>query len=253
MHLRKSILGMNHQFDAQMKLDQCYEPIYSKCSSLTERKIYKGLFLLSLLILFLLNKMGLFSKFNKSPSVSNSAPPPYSASNNMSTNYAPPSPPQQYDNPDKRPLPQGWISQYDPNSRKFFYVYTPTALRQWEHPADKSLNTRGESNSYYQQPQHQQPYQQSQQYSYQSSPYQQQQPILMQQQPRYGMSGGGGYGKMAAAGLGGGLLGFMLGDAIGDASHPDIIENNYYGNDYNDYGGGGFDGGFDDNFDQIGF
>ncbi|KAG1473165.1 hypothetical protein G6F56_001109 [Rhizopus delemar] len=193
--------------------------------------------------------MGLFSKLKPSSPNYNSGPPPYTE--RPSNNYAPPSPPQQYnENPDKRPMPQGWISQYDPNSRKFFYVYTPTSLRQWEHPSDKQMNMRGESNAYYQQHQQQQPYlQQPYQQSYSSY----QQPMMQQQQAsRFGSGGNMGYGKMAAAGLGGGLLGFMVGDAIGDASHPDVI--NYYDNDYNNYDGGGFDGGgMDGGFDQVDF
>ncbi|RCH80222.1 hypothetical protein CU098_007390 [Rhizopus stolonifer] len=195
--------------------------------------------------------MGLFSKHKKSPTLSyQSGPPPYH-------NYAPPSPPQQHTNPDSRPLPNGWISQFDANSNRFFYVYTPTALRQWEHPADKPLNSRGENASYNQQRPY---YQQQQQQQYVQQPqYIQPQQAQYTQQPvmgrtgRFGGGGGmGGFGTMAAAGLGGGLLGYMVGDAVGD-SHPDIIENNYYGDDFN--GGGGFDnGGFDDgggNFEMF--
>ncbi|KAI9486688.1 MAG: hypothetical protein EXX96DRAFT_550122 [Benjaminiella poitrasii] len=218
--------------------------------------------------------MGLFSKSkSKSPQIYSqqssyqSAPPAYSASPAPSNSYAPPSPPKQPMNPDTRGLPSGWISQYDPTSRKFFYVYTPTALRQWEHPVDKPLNSsnyRGENNSYNPQ-QQQQPYYnngpQSQQRYYpqqqQPSAYYSQQPqYVVQQQPVSSSSrlggGGMGFGKMAAAGIGGGLLGYMIGDAVFDNDHPDIIENNYYGDDFGGGGfdGGGFDGGgFDNGFD----
>lgn len=200
--------------------------------------------------------MGLFSKSkSKSPQPSfQSGPPAYSAT--PSSNYAPPSPPREPVNSDTRPLPNGWISQYDPNSRKFFYVYTPTALRQWEHPADKPLgNNRGENASYASAPQ-QQPYypqqQAQQQRIYPQQPQYQpqyvQQPQYMQQ-PQYGRANGGGmgFGKMAAAGVGGGLLGYMIGDAMFD-DHPDtIVENNYYGDDAGGFDDGGFDaGGFDD-------
>ncbi|OBZ83063.1 hypothetical protein A0J61_08886 [Choanephora cucurbitarum] len=201
--------------------------------------------------------MGLFSRHKKSPEPSfQSGPPPYTSSN-----YAPPSPPKEHMNPDSRPLPNGWISQYDPKSNRFFYVYTPNALRQWEHPADKPSSYRGENNSYNQSNYQQRPYYQQQQqqpqqpyYQQQQQPYYQQQPQYIQQSAagragRFGQSGGmGGFGTMAAAGLGGGMLGYMLGDAMSD-DHPDIIENNYYGD------GGGFDnGGFDNGgFDDGGF
>jgi hypothetical protein len=246
----------------------------SQSRNIIERKkiaLYKTLCLQFAIVSFSLyfftlyqiqTKMGLFSK-SKSPTPSyQSGPPAYSAkpSNN---NYAPPSPPRQQQpmNPDTRSLPNGWISQYDPNSMRFFYVYTPSGLRQWEHPADKSDSSRGENSSYMNQPQQQQPYygQQPQQQRYnpqQQQPYYQQQPqIVQQQQPsRFGGfgGGGGGAGKLAAAGLGGGLLGFMAGDLIGQSERPEIIENNYYdgGNDYNqndNFGDGGYDdgGGFD--------
>ncbi|KAI7898770.1 uncharacterized protein BX663DRAFT_523390 [Cokeromyces recurvatus] len=202
--------------------------------------------------------MGLFSN-SKTPQLQQAtsyqgAPPPYSPSASTSYTPPPPLPPKQPMNPDTRMLPNGWISQYDPASGKFFYVYTPTALRQWEHPADKPLNS-GENSSY--NPQQQQPYynnfeqqqqQQQRYYPQQQQPYySQQQPQYVVQQPthhsRFGGSQGMGFGKMAAAGLGGGLLGYMIGDAIFDNHHPDIIENNYYGDDF---GGGGFDGGFYD-------
>lgn len=212
--------------------------------------------------------MGLFSKSkSKSPQPSfQSGPPPYTANTGANnSNYAPPSPPRQPVNSDTRALPNGWISQYDPNSQRFFYVYTPTALRQWEHPADKPMGNanRGENASYTnqsQQPYYPQQQQQQQQRFYpqqgQFQPQYVQQPQYMQQ-PQYGRSSGGGmgYGKMAAAGVGGGLLGYMIGDAMFD-DHPDtMVENNYYGDqgggfDQGGFDGGGFDGG---GFDDGGF
>jgi hypothetical protein len=213
--------------------------------------------------------MGLFSR-NKSKSPQPSSqyqvgPPAYSATN-YNNNYAPPSPPKQPVNSDTRPLPNGWISQYDPNSKRFFYVYTLTALRQWEHPADKPMMNRGENASYKNSSFNQQPYYGQQTQYMQQSPYSQQpqyvqQPQYMQQpmmaggsNSRYGQTGSGmgGMGKIAAAGIGGGLLGYMIGDAIADSHQPDIIEyNNYYGDDmggFNDGFDGGGGGGFDDMF-----
>jgi hypothetical protein len=202
--------------------------------------------------------MGLFSrsksksKSPQPPTQYQAGPPAYSTTNH-NNNYAPPSPPKQPMNPDTRPLPNGWISQYDPNSKKYFYVYTPTALRQWEHPADKPLMAnRGENTSYSQQYGQQPQYVQQSPYTqpYMQQPQYMQQPI-MSNNNRYGRTGGGmgGMGTMAAAGIGGGLLGYMIGDAIADSHQPDIIENNYYGDDMGgfDGGGGGFDdgGGFD--------
>lgn len=205
--------------------------------------------------------MGLFSKL-KAPlqSLQGNSPKPNS-------NYAPPSPPrqQQHINPDSRLLPTGWISQFDPSSQKFFYVYTPTGLRQWEHPADKPMSgNRGENSSYASQPQ--QPYYPQQQQQQQRFS---QQPVYGQTQygqPQYGqpqyvqqpmggqrMGGGGGgmgMGKMAAVGVGGGLMGYMIGDALMDNHQPDIIENNYYGDNGGGMDGGGMDGG---GFDGGGF
>lgn len=204
---------------------------------------YKFLFSLSCI-----QKMGLFSKKSPQPSYA-SAPPAYSTSPAPSNQYAPPSPPKQPVNPDRRQLPSGWISQYDSSSGKFFYVYTPTALRQWEHPADKPLHgNRGENNSYGQQ--QQQPYygQQQQQRYYQQQPQYMQQPQYVQQpqyiqQPQGSKGSGMGWGKVAAAGLGGALLGNFIGNEIFD-DRPEIIENNYY-----DSGPGGFEGGYDGGFD----
>lgn len=220
--------------------------------------------------------MGLFSKL-KSPMQSFQSSPPGYSSNTPNSNYAPPSPPRQPINPDPRILPSGWISQFDPNSQKFFYVYTPTGLRQWEHPADKPINGNRGENSSYQQPQQQPYYGQPQQQRFSQQPaYGQpqyaQQPAYAQQSMGGSRLGGGaggmGLGTMAAVGVGGGLMGYMIGDAIGDSHQPDIIENNYYDNDnnydgggggggFNGGGGGGFDGGggggFDGGMDDGGF
>jgi len=37
---------------------------------------------------------------------------------------------------DPRPLPPGFISQYDPNTQRYFYVDTNTGASQWNHPLD---------------------------------------------------------------------------------------------------------------------
>lgn len=56
------------------------------------------------------------------------APPPPAASTSP-----PPGVPQ---NPDKRTLPHGWISEYDPTHKAFYYVDTssPNPAPSWEHP-----------------------------------------------------------------------------------------------------------------------
>ncbi|KAF8629638.1 hypothetical protein AX15_003369 [Amanita polypyramis BW_CC] len=45
-------------------------------------------------------------------------------------------PPQ--DNPDKRPLPSGWVSQYNPDYRTWYYINTTAhpPLSTWVHPLD---------------------------------------------------------------------------------------------------------------------
>ncbi|CAO3659583.1 unnamed protein product [Umbelopsis ramanniana] len=194
--------------------------------------------------------MGLFSKPKPSPRPGD-APPPYSNNNASHKQYAPPPPKSADSNPDRRQLPPGWITQKDPNSGKWFYVYTPNAHTQWDHPIDRPLQDqqRGSAASYqgYSQSPYQQPYQQQQQYY-------QQQPQYLQQQAgsRFGggrmggMGGMGGAGLPLAAGLvGGGMLGMMAGEAFDN--HDTIVENNYYGDDYNnnDFGGGGDFGGGD--------
>lgn len=165
--------------------------------------------------------MGLFSKSKPKPTAQApvDAPPPYAPSSQ--TQFAPPSPPKQHINADTRALPEGWISQYDPTSQKFFYVYTPTALRQWEHPADRSLGQQQQfapqpyAQQPYGQPYGQQPYYPQQQYN----PYQQQyaqQPQYVVQQQQHQRSNGMGMGTMAAVGVGAGVLGFVAADAIFD-------------------------------------
>ncbi|KAF7725325.1 hypothetical protein EC973_009664 [Apophysomyces ossiformis] len=207
--------------------------------------------------------MGLFSKLTKPDP--KDQPPPYSPyattqpqpspqpslSQQQQYSYAPPSPPKE-SNPDVRPLPAGWIAQKDPSSGRWFYVYTPTAHRQWEHPSDKQLPLRGQNESYqnFAAGQQQQPYYAQQQAGYYQPQYiQQQQPAMAGSNRFGGRPGLGGVGTAAAAGLGGGLLGFMLGDAISDMGHPDVV-NNYYGDSYDGFDGGGFDGG---GFDGGGF
>ncbi|CCA66974.1 hypothetical protein PIIN_00811 [Serendipita indica DSM 11827] len=43
------------------------------------------------------------------------------------------------ENPDKRPLPTGWISKYDENYKAWYYIDTTKSdgPSSWEHPADK--------------------------------------------------------------------------------------------------------------------
>ncbi|KAI7861737.1 hypothetical protein BDF14DRAFT_258309 [Spinellus fusiger] len=165
--------------------------------------------------------MGLFSRSKNSV-----APPAYTekptlqqSPRNSHGMYAPPPMPQERTNPDSRSLPQGWISQYDPSSGKFFYVYEPTALRQWQHPSDV---TRGENSSY--------TAQQPQQGYY---PTQQQQPMPYAQPQQSRMGGINGLRP------GGGVL---LGSALSDMHHPDVVNNNYY--DTNGDYGGGYGGGY---------
>ncbi|KAL1930616.1 hypothetical protein VTP01DRAFT_10778 [Rhizomucor pusillus] len=167
--------------------------------------------------------MGLFSKKSSSTpqQLPQDAPPPYQASPQPQAQpqYAPPPPPSQPQNPDSRPLGEGWISQFDPSSQRFFYVYTPTAHRQWEHPMDRPLGApeRGFGGSNYASPQPY-PYPQQQPYYPQQQPYYpqyQQQPVVMANGRRPG-GGGMGMAGAAALGLGAGALGFLAADAIAD-------------------------------------
>jgi len=47
-----------------------------------------------------------------------------------------PSPPPYAGNPDRRPLPAGWITQFDPNYKAWFYVNTEAKppITTWTHP-----------------------------------------------------------------------------------------------------------------------
>ena len=38
---------------------------------------------------------------------------------------------------DTRPLPQGFISQWDENTKRYFFINTMTGQSQWDHPADQ--------------------------------------------------------------------------------------------------------------------
>ena len=165
--------------------------------------------------------MGLFSKSSKAsstpPVAPQEAPPPYSSTPQQQQQpqqqYAPPPPPSAPQNPDTRQLSQGWITQFDPSSGRWFYVYTPTGHRQWEHPADRSMGAPPPP-----QPQQQYGapyggYPQQQGYGgYPQQPYggypqygQQQQPQMMMGNQR---RAGGGMNPLAAGalGLGAGVL-----------------------------------------------
>ncbi|KAI9494917.1 hypothetical protein BDB00DRAFT_278391 [Zychaea mexicana] len=216
--------------------------------------------------------MGLFSKRSSTagspaqPQPYQEAPPPYSQSNaspgpqqqqqqpspsqqqapkqQPQQQYAPPPTPNEQ-NPDSRPLDSGWITQFDPSSGRWFYVYTPQAHRQWEHPADRPMGApppqqRGAPDGYgqqqpygqpygqqpYGQPYGQQPYGQQPygQQPYGQQPYGQQpygqpygqQPQMMMANQRRGGGGGMGMGGAALVGLGAGALGFMAADAVFD-------------------------------------
>ena len=41
------------------------------------------------------------------------------------------------ENPDKRPLPTGFITKYDENYKVWYYIDTANGQTTWEHPADK--------------------------------------------------------------------------------------------------------------------
>ena len=43
-------------------------------------------------------------------------------------------PPSYSDGPDSKPLPLGWISQFDQASKRPYFVSTATGLSQWEDP-----------------------------------------------------------------------------------------------------------------------
>ncbi|KAI9313396.1 hypothetical protein BX666DRAFT_2123952 [Dichotomocladium elegans] len=194
----------------------------------------------SFLRMLMRDRMGLFSKSKSSKPAPSSpqyspGPPPYTPSPQQQPTqkpqqepqqqqYAPPPPPSQPQNPDTRPLGEGWISQFDPSSGRWFYVYTPTSHRQWEHPSDRGVGAPppqqppygapyGAPYGGYQQPYGQQPY------GYPQQPYgYPQQPYGYPQQQIQGRSQGGGMGMAGAAalGVGAGVLGFVAADAIFD-------------------------------------
>lgn len=171
--------------------------------------------------------MGLFSKkkSKQSAAIPQDGPPPYTPSPTVQNQYNPPSPTnKQPINSDTRGLPDGWISQYDPTSQRFFYVYTPNGLRQWEHPSDRSIQQSNYTQQqpygqYAQQPYYPQQYVQQPYGQPYGQPYQQygQQPQYVVQQQHQGTSSNGmGMAQTAAVGVGAGLLGFVVADAIFD-------------------------------------
>ncbi|RIA88785.1 hypothetical protein C1645_825814 [Glomus cerebriforme] len=48
---------------------------------------------------------------------------------------------------DPRPLPPGFISQYDQNTQRYFYVDTRTGVSQWNHPLDVYSPPVGQTSS----------------------------------------------------------------------------------------------------------
>lgn len=183
-------------------------------------------------------------------------------------------------------VPDGWKAVFDEEYKTWYYVDLKTGQSQWEPPKGAGFSrpaapppppqyeqndSRGyqrqqppppptqqqpryqsypQQPAYYQQPM----YPQQQPVYYQQPVYQQQQqqPVYYQQKPTKSKHGGMMSG-LVGAGIG--LLGgAMLADAIDDHDRPEIIENNYYGDDNGGFGGGfnggdfmggGFDGGFD--------
>lgn len=179
---------------------------------------------------------------------------------------------------DDRPLPQGWVKQWDNNYNRYFYVDTratpPRSI--WVHPNDEhnpasSAPSGGyappsgppnDSRAWGQPPPPQQPlygqpsYGGQPQYGgypqpgfgggYPQQPMYQQSPMMAQTGGRRFGGGGGGMGMAggAALGLGAGLLGGALlthemDDAYQDG-YQDGAQNDYGGGDYGggDYGGG---------------
>ncbi|KXS11372.1 hypothetical protein M427DRAFT_60785 [Gonapodya prolifera JEL478] len=122
---------------------------------------------------------------------------------------------------DPRPLPPGWISQYDANSARYYFVNTATGQSTWTDPRGPPLPPPPPPGYGY--PAYQQPAVVVQappqpQVVYQSAPpvVVQQPPVVVHQGYGYHHGGYGGYGYGAGAGLAGGLLGaYALGKILG--------------------------------------
>ncbi|KAJ9625374.1 hypothetical protein H2204_010467 [Knufia peltigerae] len=71
---------------------------------------------------------------NQAPNTYSQYPPYQQGPPGQNSYNSPPPPNADYPPPQNPPLPPGWISQFDHNSQRWYYIYQPTGQVQWEFP-----------------------------------------------------------------------------------------------------------------------
>ncbi|KAF9551695.1 hypothetical protein EC957_006588 [Mortierella hygrophila] len=148
-------------------------------------------------------------------------------------------------------LPQGWISQYDPNKQSLYYVHPQTNNVTWAHPLGPSYHAQ-ETTRFHQIQQLQRQQFSSNQSGFYDS-YNRQGGMGAGAGLAMGMMAGGAMGLMAGSMLGGGMHGGYYGGASDVTPAEHVSGGDYSGSgDYSgggdfgggDFGGGDFGGGF---------
>ncbi|KAI8927244.1 hypothetical protein BC831DRAFT_511062 [Entophlyctis helioformis] len=123
---------------------------------------------------------------------------------------------------DNRPLPPGWISQWDANYQRYFFVNTATGVSTWDDPRNAmpmSARLRRLPATAAQQPYGAQPYGQQPPYGAQpyagAQPYGGPQPVYGQPAPPPNKQSA--MGGLLPAGIAGGVLGSIAGNKLGKA------------------------------------
>ncbi|KAG0366316.1 hypothetical protein BC939DRAFT_452025 [Gamsiella multidivaricata] len=134
-------------------------------------------------------------------------------------------------------LPQGWVSQFDANKQRLYYVYPQTGLVTWTHPLGAQADAQEMARFNQIRQLQQQQYGSVNQSSFADS---------------YNRQGGMGAGAGLAMGMmAGGAMGLMAGSMLTGGMHGgysnDVIpaSTDYGGGDFGggDFGGGDFGGG----------
>jgi hypothetical protein len=94
------------------------------------------------------------------------------------------------------PLPIGWIAQWDPERRRYYYVQPSTAITTWEVPQHSAASTPAQSNPPYSPPQVGATYDPSGPYNAYSQQHQQQHQQHQQHVPEQ-TARAGGFGGLA--------------------------------------------------------
>ncbi|KAF9354162.1 hypothetical protein BGX26_008028, partial [Mortierella sp. AD094] len=126
-------------------------------------------------------------------------------------------------------LPPGWISQFDPNKQRLYYIYPQTGQVTWAHPGGPAADAQEMARFY--QIQEMQRQQFGQQAHYQGCD------VYRPYADSYNRMGGMGPGAaMAMGAVAGGAAGLLAGSLLSNG----MYDHGFYGGGY----GGGFGGGY---------